>query len=181
MSDRVLGNGYGLATPGRIKVKAYSNNRAVSAWVEVFKADTKQRVKTFYTGKGRGLKDVKLPAGVYIIKATYRTATSKRKKTIGRVTLSEGDSINKSIRFDDGSIKVKVTKSGSPIYAKVEVFKAGQKRRIAYEFTSRSKGIANFSLGSGEYDIVVRDHGDKRRFDYVTVKGGKSKTLNADF
>jgi len=181
MSDRVAGNGYGMAAPSRIKIKAYSNNRPISAWVEVFKAGTKQRVKTFYTGKGTSLKDIKLPAGTYVIKATYRTATSKRKKTIGRVVLKEGGSINKSISFDDGIVTVKVKEVGKPIYAKVEVYKSGSKRRIAYEFTSRSSGVAKFSLGSGKYDIVVKDHSEVIRFDSVRVKDGKSKTLNADF
>jgi len=182
MSDRVVaGTGYGVAGSGKIKVKAYSNNRPVSAWVEVFKAGTKQRVKTFYTGKGRSLKDVKLPAGVYVIKATYRTAGSKRKKTVGRVTLDEGGSINKTITFDDGSLNVTVQKNGNPIYAKVEVFKAGKKRRIAYEFSSRETGVATLSLGSGTYDIVVRDHEDTRRFDSVSIKGGNGKSINVDF
>ncbi len=181
MSDRVAGNGYGMSTQGKIKVKAYSNNRPVSAWVEVFKAGTSQRVKTFYTGKGGSLKDVKLPAGTYVIKATYRTATSKRKKTLGRVVLEEGGSINKKISFDDGTVTIKVKKSGKPIYAKVEVYKSGSKRRIAYEFTSKSNGVAKLSLGSGEYDIVIKDHSEVIRFDSVRVKGGKSKTLNADF
>jgi hypothetical protein len=181
MSERVAGNGYGMVAPGKLKVKAYSNSRPISAWVEVFKAGTSQRVKTFYTGKGSSLKDVKLPAGTYVIKATYRTAGSKRKKTIGRVVLEEGESINKNISFDDGVVTVKVKKSGKPIYAKVEVFKSGKKRRVAYEFTSKTTGIAKLSLGSEVYDIVVRDHGNVKRFNSIKIRGGKRKTLNANF
>ena len=181
MSDRVLGTGYGMASQGHIKVQAFSNNRPISAWVEVFKSGTKQRVKTFYTGRGSSLKDVKLPAGVYVIKATYRTAGSKRKKTIGKVSLQEGESINKTITFDDGSITIKVTKNGEPIYARVEVFKSGKKRRIAYEFSSKTDGIATLSLGSGTYDIVVKDHANVKRFNSVKISGSKGKTFNADF
>ncbi len=181
MSDRVSRNGYGMGAKGKIKVKAYSNNRPVSAWIEVFKAGTKQRVKTFYTGKGGSLKDINLPAGTYVIKATYRTANSKRKKTIGRVVLEEGGNINKSISFDDGSIRVNVRKFGEPIYAKVEIYKSGSKRRVAYEFTSKSTGVTTLSLGSGKYDIVVKDHNNVRRFDAVSVRGGKRKTVNVDF
>jgi hypothetical protein len=180
MSDRVIGGGIGLST-GSLKVKAYSNNRPVSAWVEVFRADTKKRVKTFYTGKGRTLQDIKLPAGVYVIKATYRTAGSKRKKTIGRIKLKEGESINRKITFNDGSIIVKVKKGGKPIYAKVEVYKKGKRRRIAYEFTSKINGMATLSLGSGDYDIVVRDHNNVKRFNSITVRGGKAKTIHANF
>jgi len=180
MSDRVLGGGVGLSS-GTLKVKAYSNNRPISAWVEVFRADTKKRVKTFYTGKGRTLQDIKLPAGVYVVKATYRTAGSKRKKTIGRIKLKEGESINRKITFDDGSVIVKVKKGGKPIYAKVEVYKKGKKRRIAYEFTSRINGTATLSLGSGEYDIVVRDHNNVKRFNSIAIRGGKAKTIHANF
>lgn len=181
MSDRIAGNGYGMTTQGSLKVKAFSNKREVSAWVEVFQAGTNKRVKTFYTGKGGSLKNIKLPPGTYVIKATYRTANSKRQKTLGRVVLEEGGSINKSISFNDGSVTVNVRKSGEPIYAKVEVYKSGSKRRIAYEFTSKSTGVVKLSLGSGKYDIIIKDHNNIRRFDGISIRGGKSKSINAEF
>ncbi|MCH9813443.1 MAG: hypothetical protein K0U47_05805 [Epsilonproteobacteria bacterium] len=181
MSDRVMGGGYADNAKGTLSVKAYSNKRAVSAWVEVFKAGTKQRVKTFYTGKGRTLKDIKLPAGVYVVKATYRTSSMKRQKSLGKVTLSEGGAINKQISFDDGSILVRVKKFDAPLYAKVEIYKRGSKRRIAYDFTSRSTGIAKFDIATGRYDVVVKDHNNIRQFENIRVRSSKTRTLNADF
>jgi hypothetical protein len=181
MSDRVLGGGYADNAKGTLSVKAYSNRKAVSAWVEVFKAGTKQRVKTFYTGKGRSLKDIKLPAGVYVVKATYRTSSMKRQKSLGKITLSEGGSINKSISFDDGSLLVRVKKFGEPLYAKVELFRSGSKRRIAYEFTSRSTGVAKFHVATGLYDIVIKDHNNVQKFDNIKIRSAKTRTLNADF
>ncbi len=181
MSDRVLGGGYADKQRATLKVKAYSNKKSVSAWVEVFKAGTNQRVKTFYTGKGRSINDIKLPAGVYVIKATYRTSSSKRQKSLGRITLKEGGKINKTISFDDGRVVVFVKKNSKPLYAKIEVYKNGSKSLISYEFTSRSKGRAEFDLAVGKYDIVVKDYNNQQVFDSVFIKGGKTRTINADF
>jgi hypothetical protein len=181
MSDRVLGGGYADTEKATLKVKAYSNKKSVSAWVEVFKVGTNQRVKTFYTGKGRNINDIKLPAGVYVIKATYRTSSSKRQRSLGKVTLKEGGKINKSISFDDGRIVVFVKKNSKPLYAKIEVYKSGSKSLVSYEFSSRSKGRAEFDLAVGEYDIVVKDYNNQQVFDLVFVKGGKTRTINADF
>jgi len=181
MSDRVLGGGYGQEAKATFAVKAYSNKKPVSAWVEVFKAGTNQRIKTFYTGSGRGLKDIKLPAGVYVVKATYRTAASKQKKTLGKIRLKEGQNIKRSISFDDGSIIVTVKKLNKPFYAKVEVFKSGSKRRVAYDFTSRKNGEVEISLASGTYDIIVKNYADERRLNDVVIKGSQTQMLNVNF
>ena len=181
MSDRVLGGGYGQEAKATLVVKAYSNKKPVSAWVEVFKAGTNQRVKTFYTGSGRGLKDIKLPAGVYVVKATYRTAALKQKKTLGKIRLKEGQSIKRSISFDDGSIVVAVKKLNKPFYAKVEVFKSGSKRRVAFDFTSRKNGEVEISLASGKYDIIVKDYADERKLNDVIIEGSKTQMLNVNF
>lgn len=182
MSDRVVGGGYadGFQT-GTVRVKAYSNNKPVSAWVEVFKAGTKERVKTFYTGYGSTLKDIQLPAGVYVIKATYRTSGSKQQRTLGRVTVDEGGNIDKSIAFDDGTILIRAKKGGAPLYAKVEVYEKDSNKQIMYEFTSRQSGIAKLNLATGKYDIVVRDYNNERRFNNVSVRSANTKALNADF
>jgi hypothetical protein len=181
MADRIQGGGYMGISKGKVRVSAYSNNRPVSAWIEVFRAGTKQRVKTFYTGKGRNLRDIKLPAGVYVIKATYRTSGMKKQKTLGRVVLGEGESLSKSISFDDGKIKIIATRLDRPLYAKVEIFKKGTQRRIMYEFTSRSSGEVMLNVPTGRYDIVVNDHSNVLRFDNVRVRAGKTRTFNADF
>ncbi len=181
MSDRVLGGGYADGEKATIKVRAYSNQKAVSAWVEVFKAGTKQRIKTFYTGKGRSLKDIKLPAGVYVIKATYRTASAKRQKTLGRVTLAEGQSINKKITFDDGSIKVVVKKGSKPFRAKIQIFNSSNSREVTYSFSSRSTGVANFNLATGTYDIVVKGYDKVKRFNEIPVSASELRTVNAIF
>ncbi len=181
MSDRVLGGGYADTEKATLKVKAYSNQKSVSAWVEVFKVGTNQRVKTFYTGKGRNINDIKLPAGVYVIKATYRTSSSKRQRSLGRVTLKEGGKINKTISFDDGRVVVFVKKNSKPLYAKIEVYKSGSKSLVSYEFSSRSKGRAEFNLAVGRYDIVIKDYNNQQVFDSISIKGGKTRTINADF
>ncbi len=182
MDDRVLGNGYnGAASSAKLGMRVTKNARPVSAWIEVFKNGTKQRVKTFYTSKGRKTKKVKLPAGTYTVRATYRTRDTKQQKTIKGVRLKEGDSVNKSIAFHDGKLRIVARRGDSPLYVKVIAYKSGSRKRVAYDFSSRTSGVATLSLAGGTYDIEVIDHKNNRMFDAIRIRAGKTNTINADF
>ncbi len=182
IDDRVLGNGYQPATSSaKLGMKVTKNNRPVSAWVEVFKNGTKQRVKTFYTAKSSRIKKVSLPAGTYMVRATYRTRDSKQQRTIKNIHLREGASINKSIAFYDGKVRVVARRGEKALYVKVIAYKSGTDRRVSYDFSARHSGVATLSLPSGRYDIEVLEHGKSRFFDNVRIRAGKITTLHADF
>ena len=177
MSDRVIGGGSAVQDhTGTVSVKAYSNRKPISAWVEVYKG--KRRVKTFYTNNG---KEVKLPAGTYIMKATYRTGTAKQKKSLGKIHLQEGEKIKKRVYFNVGKLNVVAKRRGEPVYVKVEIYKKGSRSRYAYTFSSRSTGEAHLQLSEGSYKIIVLEHGKKKVFDNVRIKGGATKTIRVDF
>ena len=179
MSDRVLGGGYSdTQSSGKISVKAYSNRKPISAWIEVYQRDNIHRVKTFYTGQE---KDIKLPAGTYILKASYRSGSSKQKKVLGRIRLKAGESIHKKVYFNVGTLNVVCKKHKNPAYAKIEVYKKKAKRRYAYTFSSRSTGIAHLKLGEGYYKIIVLEHTKRKVFDNVHIQGSGIKTLSVDF
>lgn len=177
MSDRVLGTGYQGENRAKLQVKAYSNGRPVSAWVEVIDAKTKRRVKTFYTSRGQ----IRLPAGTYLVRATYRTLSAKMRKSLGRVHLKDGGLLKKKVYFNDGTLLVIAKRGGSPLYVKVEVYKAGSKRRVTYDFSSRRTGVAQLKIPAGRYDIVVKEHGFVKRFDNVQVPGNKITSIEALF
>ena len=181
IDDRVLGNGYdGASSSGKLKMRVTKNAKPVAAWIEVFKNGTKERVKTFYTSKGSA-KSVKLPAGTYMVRATYRTRGSKQQKTLNNIHLKEGGSISKSIAFHDGKLRVIARRGDAAMYVKVVAYKSGTRDRVAYDFSSRTSGIAELSLGSGTYDIEVIDHENSRPFEGIRIRGGKMETINADF
>ncbi len=182
MDDRVLDDGYnGAVISAKLGMRVTKNSRPVSAWVEVFKNGTKQRVKTFYTLKGRKTKKVKLPAGNYMVRATYRTRDSKQQKTIKNIRLAEGGNVNKSIAFHDGKLRVVAMRGDDPLYVKVVAYKSGSRQRVSYDFSSRTSGVAELSLVSGTYDIEVIDHKNNRAFDSIRIRAGKTNTINADF
>jgi hypothetical protein len=177
MSDRLLGGGYSSQhAMGEVSVKAYSNRKPISAWVEVYKG--KRRVKTFYTSGGKA---VKLPAGTYVMKATYRTGTSKQKKSLGKVRLQEGETIRKKVYFNVGKLKIIASRREKPLYVKVEIYKKGSSQRYAYTFSSRATGQAHLQLAEGRYKIVVLEHRNKKVFDNVYIKGNASKTIRVEF
>ncbi len=177
MSDRVLGTGYQSEERARLQVRAYSNGRPVSAWVEVIDARTNRRVKTFYTSRGQ----IRLPAGTYLIRATYRTLSAKQRKSLGKVRLRDGGVLKKKVYFNDGTLLVVAKRGEAPLYVKVEVFKAGSKRRVTYDFSSRRTGVAQLKIPAGRYDIVVKEHGFVKRFENVKVRGGKITSIEALF
>ncbi len=182
MDDRVLGNGYnGAASSAKLGMRVTKNSRAVSAWVEVFKNGTKQRVKTFYTSKGRKAKSVNLPAGNYMVRATYRTRDTKQQKMIKNIRLVAGENVNKSIAFHDGKLRIVARRGNNPLYVKVVAYKSGSRQRVAYDFSSRTSGVVLLSLSSGTYDIEVLDHKKNRIFDSIRIRAGKTNTINADF
>ncbi len=180
-SDRVLGNGYNPnAGTGKMVVRATRNDMPVSAWVEVFKNNTKQRVKTFYTSTSKA-KSVRLPAGTYMIRATYRTRDNKIQTTIKNIRLKEGGKINKLIAFHDGTLALKATREGKPLYVKVEAYKAGSNDRVTYDFSSRNTGLARLILNEGVYDIRVYDYDNVKRFNGVRISRGQTQTLDVSF
>ena len=182
MSDRVLGGGYDPdAEVSKFGVRATKNSLPVSAWIEVFKNGTKQRIKTFYTSTTNKTKKVKLPAGVYMIRATYRTRDGKLQKTIKNIHLKEGGDITKHITFNEGRLKVVATRGGRPLYVKVSVYKSGTKDRVNYDFSDRHTGVAGLSLPVGTYDIEVVDHKNVKNFDDVRISASSTQTLNIDF
>jgi hypothetical protein len=177
MQDRILGGGYDSQTnSGRLSVRAYANRKPISAWVEVYKG--KHRVKTFYSGVKR---EVTLPAGTYILKATYRAGSSKQRKNLGRVRLKNGDTIHKKVYFAIGTLNIIAKRKGKPLYVKVEIYKKGSSHRYAYTFSSANTGVAHLQLGQGSYRIVIKDHGETKTFDDVYIKGERTKTLPAEF
>ncbi len=177
MSDRVLGGGYKETNGmGSVSVKAYSNSKPVSAWVEVYQ--NKKRVKSFYTGRSKA---VKLPAGTYVLKATYRTGTSKQKKVLGKIKLAEGQSIRKKVHFKIGTLNVIAKRGDKPLYVKVEIYKKGSASRYAYTFSSRNTGIAHLKLSEGTYKIVVRDRGRTKTLNNIFIKGAALKSVLAEF
>jgi len=182
INDRAVGGGYnGAVNLAKLGMRVTKNSRPVSAWIEVFKNGTKQRVKTFYTSKTPRAKSVKLPAGNYMVRATYRTRDSKQQKTLKNIRLSEGDSVNKKIAFYDGKLRVVARRGDQPLYVKVVAYKSASRDRVGYDFSSRTSGVAELSLSSGRYDIEVIDHKNNRLFDGIRISGGKTNTINVDF
>ena len=182
MDDRVLGTGVSdTAYTGRLGMRASKNKKPIAAWVEVFKNGTKQRVKTFYTSKSAQTKHVKLPAGVYMVRVSYRTKDSKQQKTLKTLHINAGDTIDKSLVFNDGKLKVIAQRAGRPLYVKVLVYKHNARKRVTYGFSSRTTGISEITLSNGVYDIEVLDHDDVLPFDTIRISGGKTNTINVDF
>jgi hypothetical protein len=182
IDDRILGGGYNPDEgTSKFGMKVTKNSKPVSAWIEVFKNGTKDRVKTFYTLSSSKVKKVKLPAGVYMIRATYRSKAGKLQKTLKNISLSEGEDITKHITFHDGKLRVIARRDDKSLYVKVTAYKSGTKDRVAFEFSDRHSGITNMTLGTGTYDIEVAEHNKIREFNGIKIRSGKIETIKADF
>ncbi len=181
IDDRVLGNGYKERENGELGMKVYKNSRPVTAWIEVFKSGTRDRVKTFYTKKGSIPKSIKLPAGTYMVKATYRSPNAKQQKSLKNVVIEEGQSVNRKIAFYDGTLKVKVTKGGIPSYSKVVAYKTGSRKIVSYAFSNKSSGSCSLILENGRYDLEVSNYRDKKSISGISIQSGKTKNIKVEF
>jgi hypothetical protein len=182
IDDRVLGGGYNPDSgTSKFGMKVTKNSQPVSAWIEVFKNGTKDRVKTFYTSSSKKIKKVKLPAGVYMIRATYRSKDGKLQKTLKNINLSDGGDITKHIAFHDGKLRVIARRADKSLYVRVTAYKSGTKDKVAFEFSDRHSGITNMTLGTGTYDIEVAEHNNIREFNNIKIRSGQMETIKADF
>ncbi len=182
MDDRVLGGGYNPDNEvGRLSMRVTQNNKPVSAWIEVFKNGTKDRVKTFYSMRGHKMNTIKLPAGIYMVRATYRTRDGKLQKTLKNIHLKEGGDITRHISFQDGKIKVVATRGGKPLYVKVSVYRTDNHQRINYEFSDRSSGVATVTVPTGTYEVEVTEHGNKKVLPDVHVGASQTEKLSVEF
>ncbi len=181
MDDRVLGNGYQERESGKLGMKVYKNSRPVTAWIEVFKSGTRERVKTFYTKKGSIPKSVKLPAGTYMVKATYRSPSAKQQKSLKNVVIEEGQSVNKKIAFYDGTLNVTVTKDGVPSYSKVVAYRSGSKKIASYAFSNKQSGKCSLTLENGRYDLKISNYRDKKFMRGISIRSGKTKSIKVEF
>jgi hypothetical protein len=116
-----------------------------------------------------------------MIRATYRTRDNKIQTTIKNIRLREGGSINKLVAFHDGTLKVVAKREGEGLYVKVEAYRAGTRDRVAFGFSNRVTGVAKLTLNEGVYDIEVHEHNNVKRFDNITIKSGKTNSLDAVF
>ena len=179
-ADRVLGTGY-KKEGGTLKVVATSNDKPVAAWVEVYRAGTKQRVKTFYTSTTRIAKKITLPSGDYTLKTTYRKASMKQQKILKNIGISNGQELTKYIAFKSGTLKVVTKRESKAIRAKVEIYKYRSKKLYTYAFTSRISGEINIILPEGKYDIIIKEFKSKKRVRGLYIRGGKTRRINVTF
>ena len=180
-ADRVLGTGYKSKDQGTLKVVATSNDKPVAAWVEVYRAGTKQRVKTFYTSTTRIAKKITLPSGDYTVKTTYRKASMKQQKILKNIDISDGQDIAKHISFKSGTLKIVTKRQSKATRAKVEIYKYRSKRLYTYAFTSKISGEINIILPEGKYDIIIKEFKNKKRVRGLYVRGGKTRRINVAF
>jgi hypothetical protein len=182
IDDRVIGGGYNPNSgSSKFGMKVTKNSKPISAWIEVFKDGTKDRVKTFYTSSSSKIKKVKLPAGVYMIRATYRSKGGKLQKTLKNINLNDGGDITKHITFHDGKLRVIARRADKSLYVRVTAYKSGTKDKVAFEFSDRHSGITNLTLGTGTYDIEVAEHNNIREFNDVKIKSGAMETIKVEF
>ena len=165
---------------GELLLKTFKNNRPVRIRYEIYPAGERKKIKTGYTDEN-GEAELNLAAGAYDIRAVNKSTVLKSVKTFKNIKVAPQTLTELSIGFKEGKLRVFSERGGNPLYTNVSIYKPGNKKRLYFDFTSRSDGVVVMKLPVGVYDVVVRDHNIKRVFKRVRIKPSSTTDIHAKF
>ena len=91
--------------------------------------------------------------------------------------------MEKTVRFDEGYLKVAATKGGQPLDASIVVYKQGTRDKQASSDTS-ADNPETINLVPGVYDVKVTDAwgtDEVKEFKGIAIEAQGTKSINAAF
>ncbi|MFC2171360.1 VWA domain-containing protein [Acidobacteriota bacterium] len=163
-------------TEGTVKITAVKNGKAFNARVHAFAAGEKTPVTASWTHEKAAT--FRLLPGTYdVVIEDKEVATIPTKKLTGIEVKSE-QTIEKTVEFVEGLLKVTAIKAGKVFNARVHVLPAGGKKDVAASWTHEK--TATFRLLPGTYDIRARDPSDDSTREKKGVSVSAADTISID-
>ncbi len=165
---------------GELLLKTSKNDQPVGIRYEIYKNGERTKIKSGYTNEN-GEAALKLAAGLYDIRAVNKSTVLKSIKIFKGVKISPQTLTELNIEFKEGKLKVFSERGMNPLYTNVSIYKPGDRKRLYFDFTSRSDGVVVMKLPVGVYDVVVRDHNIKRVFKRIRIRPNLTTNIHARF
>ncbi len=169
---------------GTLKMKAIRNGKPLSAWYEVFNADTAASGNNESVAanpvdeKGAA---IKLIPGRYDLIIRNQEDAGRPEQKFSGITIEAGKSVEKIADFSGGTLKVGALRNGKPVSAWFEVFKAGAGAHTEKESVATNPIIENgeeIKLIPGRYDLTIRNQEDvgnpTQEFPGIVIEAGKT-------
>ncbi len=171
---------------GVFKVFAMKNSKPFSPWIEIFRKGEKQ---PFWSGpietqKGKpGERAFNLLPGAYQARVIDHKLPQKPFISFAGIRIIEGQAVEKTADFTDGTLQVFTLMNGKPLNMPVELYTPDGKKYYTHWTTN---GVRKFNLPPGTYDVKVINHNvpplkPAQTFAGVEIPAGKTVEKTADF
>lgn len=174
---------------GELSVKVVRNGKLSDATVKVYKVNTEEIAaqSRTYTSENSNPKVFKLEPGIYdvVIKAIEIDSSPEQK--ISAVEIISGETIENTIDYSSGTLKVGALQGEKFVDALVKIFKADTGEKIAQSrtYTSSSSNPKTFELSPGVYNVEVSALGivgsPTQKFDALEIVASETIEETAQF
>lgn len=169
---------------GYLKVIALRNETPIPARVDIYPPGAKQALKSVRAVTGTDWPGAKLKPGVYDLTVTDDEVQPNQSVTFSAVSVTAGETTEKSADFSGGELQVAVLANGQKDVAGLYVYPAGGDQPLKTGDTSRDNPYA-FVLSPGAYDLRVVYRKSKpeteRRFDGISIQSGQTVEKRVEF
>ena len=163
-----------VETTGAIELTVTRNGEPIGAFTYVYNAGTEDEVTRNHRleeGKAR----YELAAGDYDIRVRA-AGISAPDQLLEDITVSNGETTERSVDFSTGTVELTVTTNGDPLKARTYIQYADDHKEASRDGTD-GEGVARYTIPVGEYRIQVRPDGisaPDQFIDNVTVEAGQT-------
>lgn len=168
---------------GTLVLKVIKNQKPSFAYIEVRKNGTEAKVASGDTSM-ENPQSLRLSAGTYDVHLTDDKVSPPLTITLTGIDIKPAATVEKTVDFSEGRLKVKVLKGGQPYLGFIYIFKAGTEEKVAASDTSVDNP-EEFKLLPGSYDIRVKDDESDPpvivTIKGVQVEGNKTVEKTADY
>jgi Ca-activated chloride channel family protein len=169
---------------GFLRVTSLKAGKPFRATMVVSISGEKKSLFTTGTVTDPKKKGSKLKPGTYDIRVIDRQVQSRPEIKMTGIEIEPGKTVEKSVDFSGGTLKVAVVKNEKPSFGRIYVNKAGTKKRIAGSDTSTANP-QTIHLEPGTYDVLVVDESVRPKqivtFLNLSIENGQVIDKKADF
>lgn len=140
---------------GTFKLTAFRDAKRIGATVRAYKPGSKYMIKGGFSSKTKPLL-LNLPPGTYDIKVIDIKVEGEPSLTLSGIKIEVGKTIEKSVDFSGGGLKISVIKNGKPSAGRVYVHKQGSTKSEFFKYITKDRPT-QFELVPGVYDLIVED------------------------